>query len=162
MLAAANSFAQFSGLSARTLPGPRRTTTGVVSIARSPLVVEAKKVNRTEVRKNKHKRLRNKISGTPERPRLCVFRSNKHMYAQVVDDVAQCTLAHATTLQESVKTSLEGHANTVAAAEAVGKELARQCMEKGISKVCFDRAGYIYHGRVKAVADAAREGGLVF
>merc|ERR1719220_1116698 len=116
-------------------------------------------LSRSELREKKHKRIRTKISGTPERPRLRVFRSNKHLYAQVVDDVTQCTLAHATTLQPSVKEGIEGNTCTKAAAEVVGKEIARQCVEKGIEKVCFDRAGYLYHGRVKSVYAAAHLAG---
>jgi large subunit ribosomal protein L18 len=103
-------------------------------------------------------RVRKKVFGTPERPRLSVFRSARHMYAQVIDDVAGVTLASASTVLE--KSSSEG--GKVAAAKAVGASLAKACLSKDISAVVFDRNGYRYHGRVQAVADAAREAGLKF
>merc|ERR1711963_740399 len=153
----------------RQPPSRRRTTatractdTMAASTVRMPLTVEAKTLTRTEKRQKKHARVRTKVNGTPERPRLCVFRSNKHIYAQVIDDESQTTLAHATTLQSAVISQIEGNTMTIAAGETVGKEIAKQCLEKGIEKVCFDRAGYIYHGRIKAVAEGAREGGLDF
>mmetsp|Transcript_14224 Transcript_14224/g.40303 ORF Transcript_14224/g.40303 Transcript_14224/m.40303 type:complete len:163 (-) Transcript_14224:91-579(-) len=162
MQAVAGPFAQFTGLSSRSLPSAGRAGPCSAGTARLPFVVEAKQLSRTEIREKKHRRIRTKVSGTEERPRLCVFRSNKHIYAQVVDDVAQATLAHATTLQASVKGEIQGNTCNKDAAAAVGKEIARQCLEKGIEKVCFDRSGYLYHGRVQAIADGAREGGLNF
>mmetsp|Transcript_12292 Transcript_12292/g.31023 ORF Transcript_12292/g.31023 Transcript_12292/m.31023 type:complete len:167 (-) Transcript_12292:197-697(-) len=157
-------FAQFSGLSSRSLSSARRSAPAAPSVGtvRFPMTIEAKHLSRTELRRKKHARIRTKVSGTEERPRLCVFRSNKHMYAQVVDDVAQKTLAHATTLQAAVAEVAGKYGDDKAAAMAVGKEIAKQCAEKGISKVCFDRSGYQYHGRVQAVAEGAREGGLDF
>ena len=119
------------------------------------------KVSRTEVRLQKHRRMRNKISGTTERPRLCVFRSNNHMYAQVIDDTVGKTLVSASTLQKEVKADLE-KTNNVEAASKLGTVIAQRALEKGIKAVVFDRGGYIYHGKVKALADAAREAGLEF
>ena len=115
-------------------------------------------VSKNVARQRKKIRIRKKISGTPERPRLVVFRSNMHLYAQIVDDVLGTTLVSASTLALS-KTGTKAGCNK-AGAELVGKELARLAKEKDIVKVVFDRNGYIYHGRVKAVADGAREGGL--
>ena len=119
------------------------------------------KESRTEVRLQKHKRVRNRISGTPERPRLAVFRSNKHMYAQVIDDVAGKTLVAASTVQKDVKAELE-KTNDVAAAAYLGKVIGEKAVAAGISTVVFDRGGFIYQGKVKALADAAREAGLQF
>ncbi len=109
----------------------------------------------------RHRRIRKAISGTPERPRLAVFRSNSHIYAQVIDDVAQHTLAAASTLDPDIKTELESTANCDASI-AVGKLLAQRAIANGVEKVVFDRGGSLYHGRVKALADAAREAGLNF
>jgi len=109
----------------------------------------------------RHRRVRRKVFGTPERPRLVVFRSLAHTYAQVVDDTTGRTLAAVSTLQKSVRDGLKGTGN-VEAARAVGREIARAARERGIERVCFDRGGRRYHGRVKAVADAAREAGLRF
>ena len=106
----------------------------------------------------RHNRVRGKISGTAERPRLCVFRSEKHIYAQVIDDVAGNTLAAAS----SVEKGFEGNGGNIEAAKKVGLKVAERCLEKGIDTVVFDRGGYIYHGRVQALAEAAREGGLKF
>lgn len=119
------------------------------------------KKSRTEVRLKKHKRIRNHISGTAQRPRLAVFRSNNHMYAQIIDDTAGNTLVSASTLQKEVKEKLE-KTNDVEAAAYVGTVIAQRALEKGINTVVFDRGGYIYHGKVKALADAAREAGLEF
>jgi len=116
------------------------------------------KVNRKETRAKRHMKVRNKVSGTPERPRLCVYRSNQNIYTQIIDDVAGVTLASASTLDKEVKTK---HANKEAAKE-VGALVAKRAAEKNIKEVVFDRGGYIYHGVVKEVAEAAREGGLVF
>jgi large subunit ribosomal protein L18 len=105
--------------------------------------------------------IRKRLTGTPERPRLSVFRSSKHIYAQVIDDYAGKTVATASTLHEDVKGGLKHGAN-IAAAKAVGKSIAEKAKAVGVSKVSFDRAGNRYHGRIKALADAAREGGLQF
>ncbi len=120
-----------------------------------------RKESRAKVRENKHRRLRNRISGTPARPRLAVFRSNNHMYAQVIDDTAGITLVSACTLEKDVKEGLE-KTNNIDAAKQVGTVVAKRALEKGITTVVFDRGGYIYHGKVQALADAAREAGLTF
>ena len=119
------------------------------------------KKSRTEVRVKKHRKLRNRLSGTPECPRLAVFRSNNHMYAQIIDDVAGNTLVAASTLQKDVKAELE-KTNNVDAAAKLGTVIAEKAKEKGITEVVFDRGGFIYQGKVKALADAAREAGLNF
>ena len=119
------------------------------------------KKSRTEVRVKKHKRMRNRLSGTPSCPRLCVFRSNSHMYAMIVDDTNGKTLVAANTLQKDIAAELE-HTNDVAAAAAVGTAICKKAVEAGIKEVVFDRSGYLYHGRVQALADAAREAGLDF
>ena len=120
-----------------------------------------RKESRAKVRANKHRRLRNRISGTPARPRLAVFRSNNHMYAQVIDDTAGITLVSACTLEKDVKEGLE-KTNNIDAAKQVGTVVAKRALEKGITTVVFDRGGDIYHGKVQALADAAREAGLTF
>mgnify|MGYP002570588117 FL=1 len=117
-----------------------------------------KKTNRNAERLRRHARVRRKISGTAECPRLCVFRSNNNIYVQVIDDVKGTTLAQASTLDKEVKTK---HANKEAAKE-VGALIAKRALEKNIETVVFDRGGYIYHGVVKELAEAAREGGLKF
>ena len=117
-----------------------------------------KKTDRNAERIRRHKRVRRKISGTAECPRLCVFRSNSNIYVQVIDDVKAVTLAQASTLDKEVKTK---HSNKEAAKE-VGTLIAKRALEKNIKTVVFDRGGYIYHGVVKELADAAREGGLDF
>lgn len=119
------------------------------------------KKSRSEVRVKKHRRLRNRISGTASTPRLAVFRSNNHMYAQIIDDVAQHTLVSASTVQKDVKAKLE-KTNDVAAAKYLGTVIAKRALEKGITTVVFDRGGYIYQGKVQALAEAAREAGLNF
>jgi len=119
------------------------------------------KKSRSEVRVNKHKKLRNRFSGTAERPRLAVFRSNNHMYAQIIDDTVGNTLVSASTLQKDVKAELE-KTNNVDAAAYLGKLIAGKAIEKGIKTVVFDRGGLIYQGKVKALAEAAREAGLEF
>ena len=119
------------------------------------------KKSRSEVRVNKHRKLRNRLSGTAQCPRLAVFRSNNHMYAQIIDDVAQTTLVSASTLQKDVKANLE-KTNNVDAAAYLGKVIAEKAMAKGITEVVFDRGGFIYQGKIKALADAAREAGLNF
>jgi len=117
--------------------------------------------DRNEVRKRKHFRVRKKISGTAERPRLCVFRSSKHIYAQVIDDVSGQTLVAASTLDEALKGKLAYTGNKAAARE-VGKLIGEKAIKKGIKTVVFDRGGYLYHGRVQELADGAREAGLEF
>ena len=119
------------------------------------------KKSRTVVREQKHRRLRNRFSGTAERPRLAVFRSNNHMYAQIIDDTVGNTLVSASTLQKDVKAELE-KTNNVEAAAYLGTVIAKKAIEKGITSVVFDRGGFIYHGKIKALADAAREAGLEF
>lgn len=119
------------------------------------------KVSRSEVRQEKHRRIRRHIVGTAQRPRLAVFRSNDHMYAQIIDDTEGKTLVAASTLQKDVKSQLE-KTNDVAAAACVGTAIGKKAVEAGITEVVFDRGGYIYQGKVKALADAAREAGLKF
>ena len=119
------------------------------------------KVSRSKVREEKHRRMRRHIIGTPERPRMAVFRSNNHMYVQIIDDVAQTTLVSASTLQKDVKAELE-QTNTVAAAAYLGTVIGKKAVEAGIEEVVFDRGGFVYHGKIKALADAAREAGLKF
>ena len=119
------------------------------------------KKSRAEVRIKKHNRMRNRFSGTAERPRLSVFRSNNHMYAQVIDDTAGNTLVSASTLEKDVKAELE-KTNNVEAAAYLGTVIAKRALEKGIKTVVFDRGGFIYQGKVQALADAAREAGLEF
>ena len=119
------------------------------------------KKSRSEVRAKKHRRIRNRISGTASTPRLAVFRSNKHMYAQIIDDVAQTTLVSAATTQKEVNADLE-KTNDVAAAAHLGTVIAKRAIEKGITEVVFDRGGFIYQGKVRALAEAAREAGLNF
>ena len=119
------------------------------------------KESRTAARENKHRRLRNRLAGTAERPRLAVFRSNNHMYAQIIDDTVGNTLVSASTLQKDVKAELE-KTNNVDAAAYLGKVIAERAKEKGITDVVFDRGGFIYQGKIKALADAAREAGLNF
>ncbi len=119
------------------------------------------KQSRSEVRVKKHMRLRNRFAGTAERPRLAVFRSNNHMYAQIIDDTVGHTLVSASTVEKEVKAELE-KTNNVDAAAYVGTVIAKRALEKGIDEVVFDRGGFLYHGKVQALADAAREAGLKF
>ncbi len=119
------------------------------------------KESRQKVRVKKHNRMRNRFSGTAERPRLAVFRSNNHMYAQIIDDTVGNTLVSASTLQKEVKAEVE-KTNNVDAAAYLGKVIAERALEKGIKEVVFDRGGFIYQGKIKALADAAREAGLEF
>ncbi|MCD8149873.1 MAG: 50S ribosomal protein L18 [Clostridiales bacterium] len=119
------------------------------------------KKSRAEVRVKKHRRMRNHLAGTAERPRLAVFRSNKHMYAQIIDDDAQNTLCAASTMEKEIREGLK-YTDDVEAAKAVGTAVAKKALEKGITTVVFDRGGYIYQGKVQALADAAREAGLNF
>ena len=119
------------------------------------------KVSRASVRTKKHRRMRHHIVGTAQRPRLAVFRSNNHMYAQIIDDTVGNTLVSASTLQKEVKAELE-KTNDVEAAAYLGKVIAERAKAKGIDEVVFDRGGFIYQGKIKALADAAREAGLNF
>ena len=119
------------------------------------------KVSRSKVREEKHRRMRRHIIGTPERPRMAVFRSNNHMYVQIIDDVAKTTLVSASTLQKDVKEKLE-KTNDVAAAAYLGTVIAKKAQEAGIKSVVFDSGGFIYQGKIQALADAAREAGLEF
>jgi large subunit ribosomal protein L18 len=116
------------------------------------------KIDKKEIRDRIHRRIRRKLAGTPERPRLAVFRSVGHIYAQVIDDTAGRTLAAASSVDKDGRTN----GGNVAAAKTIGKLVAQRAKEKGIASVVFDRGGYRYHGRVKALADAAREAGLEF
>jgi len=116
---------------------------------------------RSKTRVKKHLKIRNRFSGTAARPRLAVFRSNNHMYAQIIDDTVGNTLVSASTLQKDVKAELE-KTNNVDAAAYLGKVVAKKALDKGITAVVFDRGGFIYQGKIKALADAAREAGLDF
>ena len=120
-----------------------------------------KKESRSEIRAKKHRRVRNNLAGTAERPRLAVFRSNNHMYAQIIDDTVGNTLVSACTLDKEVKDAVEKTTNVDAAAQ-VGTVIAKKALDKGITTVVFDRGGFIYQGKIKALADAAREAGLTF
>ena len=120
-----------------------------------------RKPSRAVARAKRHYRLRNNISGTAQKPRLAVFRSNMHIYAQIIDDTVGKTLVSASTLQKDVKAELE-NTDDVQAAAKVGTVIGKKAIEAGIENVVFDRGGYIYHGKVKALADAAREAGLKF
>ena len=118
-----------------------------------------KKVSRNEMRKVRHTRIRENLSGTSERPRLCVFRSNANIEAQIIDDVKGVTLVSASSLEKELNLKNGGN---IEASKLVGASIAKKCKEAKIEKVVFDRGGYLYHGRVKALADAARENGLEF
>ena len=119
------------------------------------------KTSRQEVRAEKHRRIRSRLSGTADRPRLAVFRSNDHMYAQIIDDTVGNTIVSASTLDKDVKAELE-KTNNVEAAAYLGTVIAKKALDKGIKEVVFDRGGYIYQGKVAALAEAAREAGLDF
>ena len=119
------------------------------------------KKSRSEIRRKKHLKLRNRFSGTTQRPRLAVFRSNNHMYAQIIDDTVGNTLVSASTLQKEVKAELE-KTNNVDAAAYLGTVLGKKAVEAGITEVVFDRGGFIYQGKIAALAEAAREAGLEF
>ena len=119
------------------------------------------KESRSVIRKKKHLKIRNRFSGTAQRPRLAVFRSNNHMYAQVIDDAAGKTLVSASTVEKKIASELE-KTNNIEAAAYVGKVIAERAMAADIKEVVFDRGGFIYTGKIKALADAAREAGLVF
>ena len=117
-----------------------------------------KKPDSNKARVKRHQRIRNKIAGTPQRPRLNIFRSSKHIYAQLIDDVNGVTLASASTMTKG----FEGSGGNKEAARKVGEMIAKNAVDKGITEVVFDRGGYIFHGRVRELAEAAREGGLKF
>jgi large subunit ribosomal protein L18 len=119
------------------------------------------KGDRNEARKRRHLRVRKRVRGSAERPRLNVYRSNKHIYAQVIDDVNGTTLVSASTLDKELRDVIENGGN-IEAARKVGELVAKRALSKGLSSVVFDRGGYLYHGRVRALADAAREAGLQF
>ena len=119
------------------------------------------KESRSKIRENKHRRMRHHLAGTAQRPRLAVFRSNNHIYAQIIDDTVGNTLVAASTMEKEIKASVE-KTNNVEAAAAVGTAIAKKALEKGITEVVFDRGGFIYQGKVQALADAAREAGLQF
>lgn len=118
-----------------------------------------KKVNRKALKDKKHRSIRAKISGTAERPRLTVYRSLKNIFVQVIDDVAGRTLVSASTIEKGNKIE---HGSNVASAKLIGERIAKKAIEAGITKVVFDRSGYVYTGKIKALADAAREAGLEF
>ncbi|MFS8884801.1 50S ribosomal protein L18 [Synechococcus sp. H70.2] len=123
----------------------------------------AMKANRKLTTQRRHRRIRRKVSGTPERPRLAVFRSHRHIYAQVIDDVAQRTLVSASTLDKELRGAFQNISTaTREAAAIVGRAVAQRALQAGISRVVFDRGGKLYHGRVQALAEAAREAGLQF
>lgn len=119
------------------------------------------KASRKDIREKKHARIRNRISGTAECPRLAVFRSNNHMYAQIIDDTVGNTLVAASTLEKDIKAELE-KTNNLDAASHLGTVIAKKALDKGITTVVFDRGGFIYQGKIKALAEAAREAGLEF
>ena len=119
-------------------------------------------LSRKQQTQKRHRRLRRHLTGTSERPRLAVFRSNSHIYAQVIDDDAQSTLCSASTLDKDLRTGLKANGGSCDASVAVGELVAKRAIAKGIQQVVFDRGGNLYHGRVKALADAAREAGLQF
>ena len=120
-----------------------------------------KKENRKAIREKKHARIRNRFSGTAARPRLAVYRSHKHIYAQIIADAAQKTLVSAGTVEKEIKDALD-NTDDIAAAQKVGAVIAQRAAEKGIKQVVFDRGGYIYQGKIAALAEAAREAGLEF
>lgn len=119
------------------------------------------KPSRAAARVKRHYRIRNKINGSAQQPRLAVFRSNNHIYAQIIDDVAQNTLVAASTMEADIASQV-AQTSTVEAAKAVGEAIAKKALDKGITEVVFDRGGFVYHGKIQALADAAREAGLQF
>ena len=125
-------------------------------------LVRKKVMEKASRRKRAHQRLRQRLAGTPERPRLSVFKSARYVYAQVINDETGQTIVSATSLESAIKGRLEGGAATMAAAKAVGEAVAERALAKGIQQVVFDRGGYLYHGKVKELAEAARAKGLQF
>ncbi|KAG6554886.1 hypothetical protein Mapa_003470 [Marchantia paleacea] len=155
-------YASVKSFSTASAFGPIPSASRTVRL-NEPLRIEAREPTRRETIKVRHRRLRRKLNGTTERPRLAVFRSNKHLYAQVIDDTKQHTLASSSTLTKPMREELGITSGaTVDAAKRVGEEIAKVCLEKGITQVAFDRGGFVYTGRIQALAEAAREGGLVF
>ena len=120
-----------------------------------------KKADKNAIRLQRHKRVRRKVSGTAQRPRLCVFRSSNNIYAQIIDDTNRVTIVDASSLEADVKGAVN-HTGNKEAAKLVGQLVAKKAVEKGITEVVFDRGGYLYHGRIKELAEAAREAGLKF
>eukprot|EP00897_Mesotaenium_endlicherianum_P002299 jgi/Mesen1/2097/ME000151S01355 len=158
---ASQSFVSFSGLSASKDCSAAKCN--AIAVKQGSLVIEAKGVPRRERVATRHNRIRRKLTGTTERPRMAVFRSNQHLYVQVIDDSQSHTLASASTLQPSVRELVSITSGpTIEAAKKVGEVIAKACLEKGITKVAFDRGGFIYHGRISALADSARASGLEF
>jgi large subunit ribosomal protein L18 len=125
-------------------------------------LVRKKVMEKASRKKRAHQRLRQKLAGTPERPRLSVFKSSRYVYAQVINDETGQTIVSATSLESAIKGLIEGGAATMAAAKAVGEAVAERALAKGIQQVVFDRGGYLYHGKVKELAEAARAKGLQF
>ena len=119
-------------------------------------------VSKTEARRKRRKRVRKKVRGTPERPRLMVFRSSRNIYAQIIDDTISKTLVDASSMSRDIKQQITGKGGNREGASVIGKTIAERALKKGIKKVVFDRNGFLYHGRVKALSDAARENGLEF
>jgi large subunit ribosomal protein L18 len=117
---------------------------------------------KTIARKRRHVRIRKKIQGTAQKPRLCVFKSNNHIYAQIIDDFNGVTITSASTMDSELKSQVVSRGCNIKNAQLVGKALAERAIQRGIEKVIFDRGGFIYHGKIKALSDAAREGGLRF
>ncbi|PRQ39704.1 putative ribosomal protein L18 [Rosa chinensis] len=153
----------FIGSSQQLWMGPKFVGVSAPRPQSQSLVIEAKATTKREDRTARHTRIRKKVEGTTERPRLCVFRSNKHLYVQVIDDTKMHTLASASTMQKPISEEFDFTSGpTIEVAKKVGEVIAKSCLEKGITKVAFDRGGYPYHGRVEALATAARENGLQF
>lgn len=117
---------------------------------------------RSRARLKRKKRVRKKVKGTQEKPRLSIFRSSKHIYAQIIDDTHSKTLAVSSSLSKSIQTEIQGKGGNLAGASIIGENIAKQALEKEIKQVVFDRNGFLYHGRIKALAEAAREHGLIF
>ncbi|XP_021278747.1 50S ribosomal protein L18, chloroplastic-like isoform X2 [Herrania umbratica] len=139
------------------LPCPRPSLPSLL------LNVQAKARTRREDRQARHSRIRKKVEGTPDRPRLSVFCSNKHLYVQVIDDSKMSTIASASTMQKPIREEFDYSSGpTIEVARKIGECIAKSCLERGITKVAFDRGGYPYHGRIEALADSAREHGLQF
>jgi len=156
-------FTQFQGLMAQKSFTTAQTAIRMpVNAHRQRLCVEAAVATRRAQVEKRHRRVRSKVTGSEERPRLAVFRSNTHIYAQVIDDTIGNTLVAASTLSPEIREKLGGNGSNVEAAKLVGAKIAELCKQKNIEKVSFDRGGFRYHGRVQALADAAREGGLTF
>ncbi|ESQ30709.1 hypothetical protein EUTSA_v10011822mg [Eutrema salsugineum] len=152
-----------SGLQRRAVFLKPWSSSSSFSLQSRSLVVESKTKTSSEDRIARHSRIRKKVNGTTERPRMCVFRSNKHLYVQVIDDTKMHTLASASTKQKPISEDFDYTSGpTIEVAKKVGEVIAKSCLEKGITKVAFDRGGYPYHGRIEALAAAAREHGLQF